>query len=547
MRRHQLHSSTRHALGGGMLATLLVLAAAACGPDQTATPIGGAPDGSTSGDTDGDGISDTLEGASGNVDTDGDGTPDYEDLDSDNDCRGDALEAGEPPAVDTDGDGVADFRDVDSDDDGLADAAEDANCNGVRDGAETDPRLQDSDGDGVTDLVESAAGTNPTDAADNPQANGNFVFIVPYQAPPSPSDDNLDFTTALSNVDLYVMVDRSGSMLAEITTVRDNLATVVDNLQCPPLGNGDPATCIANLWAGVGSIGYQNGDPYRHHVDMSNNPSFSSLPVAEPSNTSSINEPMTFALWSAITGSGSAASGCSVATVAARTGCPAGRFGYPCFRADALPVIMLATDEPPLTTYNCPNWSSTVRPAMQARGAKVVGILGSTTDGSVTTQLNQLATDTGAVDANNANAPLVFAGANTDSAAAIEQGLRTLALGVPLDMSARAVDVVQGGESVDAAAAFVQRLQTLQLGTALCSSGIADVDSNGDTYKDRYVNVTPGTPLCWKLVPKPNTTVPATSQPQLFKATIEVWGEDTTLLDTREVFFLVPPVGVTIS
>lgn len=546
MKRHQPRARQSQPQVLALCAVIFGLATA-CGPDQAATPIGVTPDAVDTTDTDGDGISDVLEGASGGYDTDADGTPDFEDLDSDNDCRPDAIEAGTPPVIDTDGDGVADFRDVDSDNDGVQDAVEDLNCNGVRDGDETDPHLQDSDGDGVTDLVETVAGTNPSDPADNPQANGNFVFIVPYQAPPSPSDDNLDFTTALSNVDLYVMVDRSGSMLSELTTVRDNLATVVDNLQCPPLGNGDPATCIANLWAGVGSIGYQNGDPYRHHVDVSNNPSFTSLPVSEPSNTTSLNEPMMFALWSAITGSGSATSGCSVASVAARTGCPVGRFGYPCFRSDALPVIMLATDEPPLTTYNCPNWSTTVRTALQARNAKVVGILGSTTDTTVTTQLAQLATDTGAVDANNGNAPLVFAGANTNSAAAIEQGLRTLALGVPLDMSARAVDVVEGGESVDAAAAFVGRLQTLQLGTALCSNGLTDVDSNGDTYKDRYLNITPGTPLCWKLVPKQNTTVPATSQPQLFKATVEVWGDDSTLLDTREVFFLVPPVGVTIS
>jgi hypothetical protein len=60
-------------------------------------------------DTDGDGLSDTVEGGPG-VDTDGDGTPDYGDLDSDNDGVPDATEG----TADTDGDGTPDYRDPDS-------------------------------------------------------------------------------------------------------------------------------------------------------------------------------------------------------------------------------------------------------------------------------------------------------------------------------------------------------------------------------------------------------------------------------------------------
>lgn len=33
-----------------------------------------------------------------------------------------------------------------------------------------------------------------------------------------------------------------------------------------------------------------------------------------------------------------------------------------------------------------------------------------------------------------------------------------------------------------------------------------------------------------------------TTQPQMFMATIEVWGDGITMLDSRDVYFLVPPV-----
>jgi hypothetical protein len=47
--------------------------------------------------------------------------------------------------------------------------------------------------------------------------------------------------------------------------------------------------------------------------------------------------------------------------------------------------------------------------------------------------------------------------------------------------------------------------------------------------------------VCWKVVSKQNTTVPATDMPQLFRATVKVYGDGVTQLDERNVYFLVPP------
>lgn len=498
-------------------------------------------------DSDNDTIEDVHEGA---TDYDSDGAANYIDLDSDGDCVTDAAEARGNPPADTDGDHHADFIDRDSDNDGVPDVTEDENCNGSADAGESSATNTDTDGDGVTDLIETAAGTDPTNPASNPQANGDFVFVEPYQAPQMPLSSNLDFSTKLQAVDLYVMLDRSGSMATEITTVKNNLATVVRNVACAPLGTGVPPDCIPDLWAGAATIGYQGAGAaaFQNWVDIQPNPNFASVPTSEPT-TSNYDEPLTFGAYAAVTGSGGGSF--SMGSVPARSSCagsPAANsgaqtFGYPCFRKHALPVVLMATDEAPLDsgaqTFKTPNWDAVVKPAFLTTKAKLVGVLGSGFGTNTDVNLRKMATDTGAVDAMNGNAPLVFDGAGTNAAAAIQTGILRLANGLPLDINAVTTD--DPSDAVNAIASFVDHLETLQLGTAQCANGLTDVDTNADTFKDKFVQVRTGTPVCWKVVSKPNTTVPATDAPQLFRATVAVYGDGVTQLDTRDVYFLVPP------
>jgi hypothetical protein len=494
-------------------------------------------------DSDNDHILDAYETGS---DYDQDGLGNYIDLDSDGDCIRDAVEARANPPVDTDGDLRPDYLDRDSDNDGVADKSEDKNCNGMTDSGETSSTSGDTDGDGVSDMIETAAGTDPLDPADNPQANGDFVFIEPYQKPQMPTTQNLDFSTRLQAVDLYIILDRSASMSTEISTVKNNLASVVSGLKCPP---NVTTNCIPDLWAGAGTLGYSGSgaSAFQSWVDVQPNPSFAPVPITEPSGCCA--EATTFSTYAAVTGQGGAAYGLS--GVPARASCassPAanagyGTFGYPCFRQGALPVVLLATDEAPLTpgadTYQTPNWTTVVQPQFTAKKAKLVGILGDAPSTGTQTDLQAMAISTGAVDATNNNAPLVFDGAGANAATAIRQGILTLANGLPLDVNAVSADVT--GDSVDAVAAFIDHLETLQLGTAQCSNGLNDIDTNGDMFDDKFVQVRTGTPVCWKVVSKPNTTVPAQDAPQLFRSTITVYGDGITQLDQREVFFLVPP------
>ncbi|MEW6221032.1 MAG: FG-GAP-like repeat-containing protein, partial [Thermodesulfobacteriota bacterium] len=78
---------------------------------------------------------------------------------------------------DSDGDGLTDSLeiaagtspfDADTDNDGLSDGGEDTNHNGIRNPDETDPRTPETDGDGYTDGEEVRVGTDPLDPGSIP-------------------------------------------------------------------------------------------------------------------------------------------------------------------------------------------------------------------------------------------------------------------------------------------------------------------------------------------------------------------------------------------
>jgi hypothetical protein len=120
------------------------------------------------------------------------------------------------------------------------------------------------------------------------------------------------------------------------------------------------------------------------------------------------------------------------------------------------------------------------------------------------------------------------------------------AAAVPLDVSAQAVDLADPGETVDAVAAFVDHLEPNVAGAPglTCTGGFATSDFagiDGDSFPDTFLDVTPGAPVCFDILPKQNDTVPATLVPQIFRAQINVIGDGFTPLDDRVVYFLVPP------
>ncbi|MDA3863573.1 MAG: hypothetical protein PF689_06850 [Deltaproteobacteria bacterium] len=503
-------------------------------------------------DSDGDGIGDYHEGTD---DADDDGIPNFRDTDSDGDGISDTIEGGTngnvtKDPVDSDEDGDPDYLDVDSDNDGLADNVEDKNHNGVVDSGETDPQDSDSDDDGASDLIEVGAGTDPANSDDNPQNNGDFVFVVPYEEPQDPEVDVLDFATDLQKADLYFLVDVSGSMNIELTNLRSDMQTIIS----------DSINQIPDLQVGIGSFLYAECTTtsriYDHRLDIQADPvvaenTFPEYDTIYEDCGSCCSEPPRTAMYFAATGNGSseaAADGVTTpggvpneANCANEPGpCPSGYFGYPCFRPGALPIIAVFTDEgfdqggggtPEIDSIN----------ALNDIGAKTIGIYSGT---SAQTDMENFMVAQGSVDGNGD--PFAFDGEDAQVSSAIVNAIEVLAHS-PMDISSVAADNDDGADqfgqvdTINAVAEFIDFLEATQTG-ANCTSGWTMSDSNGDSYPDLFHEVTPGNPVCWNIHVKQNNTIEATEFPQVFTATIFVYGDNTTEVDSRVVYFLVPPI-----
>jgi hypothetical protein len=482
-------------------------------------------------DSDADMIADMHEGS---IDTDRDGIPDYLDEDTDSDGIPDHAEAGDEdlntPPVNSDDDDDPDFRDVDSDNDGLSDADEA--------GAGTNPRERDSDSDGVSDLIEVTAGTNPNDASENPRTLGDFVFLVPYMEPPDPARDTLSFSTDIQFADVYFLVDCTGSMGGELGNLRSGLtSTIIPGIDA----------AIPDAWFGVGRFEDYPTSPYGGGSDRAYENYLNSTPDAAAAqeavnrlNLRSGNdgpESHVPALHAVATGCGDGG-GIGVADDAACA--DPGLNGYPHFRAGAVPVILLMTDAP---FHNGPGGANPyggipgVTPPtydqivaeLNAIHARVIGVNSGADYGQP--HLAQLARDTGTMDA--AGTPLVYDVGGDGSRLGVEiiDAVGDVANAIPMDISARAVD--DPSDDVDATL-FIDRIVPAPDAGDPCTPGLT---VEGDIFRA----VLPGSTVCFDIIPRQNDSVEHTPEPQLFMATVQVWGDDVTNLDERDIYFLVPP------
>lgn len=537
-------------------------------------------------DSDNDTIMDIHEQFGGaDMDTDGDTTPDRLDDDSDGDGWSDAEEAGDDdpatPPVNTDGDDYPDFRDFDSDADGLSDKLEKENG--------TQRLNPDSDSDGVSDLIEVGYGSDPNDPDDNPRVHGDFVFVVPYNNPenppapplePEPSQDTLVFSTDIQQADVFFAIDTTGSMGGEIENLRDSLSSLI----IPQIRD-----TIPDVWFGVGGFddypveGYGTTGDRVFYLEqrMTSDAGVAQSAVENLTTHDGRDIPESQVSVLKVIADGSGLNG----YLDPQTECNPDEIGYPCFRTGSVPIIILITDapfhngpdgdypyEPALLGFTPPAYSDSID-ALNSIHAKVIGVNSGTTSAAV--HLHRAAVDTGTVDISG-NA-LVFqisstgAGLGTNVVRAVQQ----LASLVPIDISTSTADdpddfrcidsdnqpvsccrdsegnlIPCSGDStvsVDAIAAFIDRIVPNLIGGVedpehpgvICRGGLSVDDPSDPHY---FVDILPGEAVCFDIYPKRNTTVPAVEEPQLFRAFINVIGDMVTTLDTRDVYFLVPPV-----
>lgn len=535
-------------------------------------------------DTDGDGIPDAVEG---DLDADSDGTPNHLDADSDNDCIEDQLEN----AGDLDADGQPNFLDPDTDNDGVADQDEDRNCNGEVDAGETNAGVTDTDGDGATDLVELTAGTDPVVATSNPTDEGNFVFLEPYGSAPSPATQTLSFATTIVSADVLFALDTTGSMAGEVNNVRSSLSSIVASL----------AKSIPTVGMGFGT--YRDfakgtcGEPGDKAWDLRHRIITTSTPAAVESLQASIASVTAGGGWDTpesgyealhqiATGEGFPGQVDAFDTATAPPavippGEQVGSIGGAGFRARALPIIVMITDAPnhnsPVTGNgyggcNGPKDASQgadVLPELVALGARVITVA---SEKAATKDGRFLAEETGAVvppsawgtgddrpgncdddecctgedgggqDPNAAGlCPLVF---HTDYdgnglGEATVRAIEALASYTPMKVHAEAQD--DPSDKADAVNAFLGSIAARTNAPAPCAQGLETLDADGDGIKEAFAAVVPGTIVCFDVTAKQNDSVKPTGAAQVHKAFVSVVGNGTTLLDTRDVFFLVPP------
>ncbi|MFK7986044.1 MAG: hypothetical protein AB8I08_08430 [Sandaracinaceae bacterium] len=529
----------------------------------------GDPDSPT--DTDGDGVPDYLDEDSdgdtildvheANRDTDEDGDADRVELDSDRDGYPDAEEAGDSdpgtPPVDSDGDLTPDYRDSDSDGDGLSDVDERE--------AGTDRLNPDTDGDGVLDVVEVVACADAscvgdaTDPESSPRTRGDFVFTEPFMAPPSPPRDTLAFATELQDADVYFLVDTSASMGAAIENLRESLSTPTTGVIAQVRAE------IPNTWFGVGgfedyrALAYGSemaGDRAYYHVqDLTESideaqTAVGSLVTHRGGDTA---ESGFAAGWSAVTGMGlPGASGWNESRASA-TGfspCATGRFGWPCFREGAFPILVIVTDAP---MHNGPGGDNAyddgaiggatptydeLVAALTETNVRVVGVsVGVPGATAARPHLEAVARATGAISAGDR--PLVSDATSGQVGSSVVQHVRTLANSTPIDVSIAFLD--DPSDDVETFAAFVDHIEANEDGDP--SRGCAPrtaYDEDGDGWRETFRAVTPGEPVCFDIIVKQNDTVPAEAEPQLYGADLQLLGDGFTELDRRRVTFLVP-------
>ncbi len=502
-------------------------------------------------DGDGDLILDVYEGT--NVDTDQDNVPDRFDPDSDNDGIPDRDEhraaPGQPPA-DADEDNIPDFRDPDSDGDGVSDA--DERIDG------TSPYLTDSDGDGSSDLIEKAAGTNPLFDGDNPKSNGDFIFVVPFEEEPDPDRDTLGFRTNIQEADVYFLFDRTGSMLTEVNAMRAAIGSIIENLTC----RRTVVACTTTRQCATGEVCSQDGrcmeDPEvrgcipSFHTgagvyggDPSAGFAFDNLQSIGPDGSATSS-----ALPLAVGGYGTdEAMFASVQCLMNPESCPiaytsqCSETGVGCmgYRADSQRILMLITDEDNEWT-NAGFTAESAATELRGAGARFIGIDAANGGaGNGIDDLNALATES--LSFGSDGQPLVRSGDGADVVAAATEAIIELVTAVPTRVTIDADEVDAG------ALDFLDFLEVNVSGTDIDGDGMVDCevfdageleDTDADSRNDTFSSVAPGRRVCWDVHPKMNTTVAPARDPLLFQAVLTVRGNGA-VLDTRDVFFLIPP------
>lgn len=505
-------------------------------------------------DTDLDGISDEIEGA---PDRHTSGMsfapPDFLNIDSDDDGVSDADEArriyaGYPtfslPALlcgdlpdDCDGDGLSNAEDRDSDNDGLTDREEVS-------AHHTNPCAPDTDSDGVSDLVEVAAGSDPTDSSRRPP-DGSLYVTLPYRDRGGPQTREFSFRTRIRSADVMFLVDTTGSMGSTITQVRNTLSSDIVPGIVAAFGPG------ADVRYGMSehrdfAEGGAGGYALRVLQRLDANPARSQAATASlvASGGGDGPEAMVPAMHALLSGHGTPAYSGTATRMAQSSDCggDARAYGWGCFREGSVPILVLFSDAdwhngpsaPTANFYRSVPAAATYQQLvdeMRRRDAFFVGIdvsSGATYNASI-----NLATQTRSVDAGGR--PIAFRGSPTSVTASVVNAVTTLAQGTRQDVSRR-VDSDPTEARLPAGRGTAEFLPTIVplRGAPAAPTGFERFDAT------TFYAVAPSTVVTFEVSFFNDFYRNTSGAAQLFRATISVLGRAGSVLDTIQVFIIVP-------
>ncbi|MBX7194754.1 MAG: hypothetical protein K1X94_22050 [Sandaracinaceae bacterium] len=534
-------------------------------------------------DSDGDGILDAVEAGDGDPSTPPRACPNEVDPTT---CN----ESGTECEVSLDE--FADFADFDSDNDGLGDAEEAA--------LGTDPCNVDSDGDLQSDLAEGAyeqyncpdgMGSGGVDCGCATSASctipaRHFYVVLPYGDPPI--QRNLDFGTTIRVADIFFITDTTGSMGGTVMNVKRTVAGAGGIIE-------RVADTIPDAWVGGG----QHDDmPFGGYGSSPDEPFILAIGMTPPERSADVQtafngivthgggdgpESQTQSLWQIITGEGNTwmgdggwGGGATTYTIPAyRDRCLDTGWGAPCFRDGALPIIIHFSDicshnGPPDEDPSCDpytgitpapaTWTDTIA-EMNRRGARYIGVnaSGGASCSTVTGPsgfspcwfMKRTATETGTVDLDGN--PLVYDLPNTASttefADGIVEAIETVATRVALDVDTALRDDPSDTEGV-LADHFIKRR------TPSCNAETSGMPPTTDCWEEpvgvthdqaiatfdlsTFYGVVPGTRVTFRITFQNDFYQNPDYRTKLFVAFIDVRGGGTTVLDTRQVFVVVP-------
>jgi len=120
----------------------------------------------------------------------------------------------------------------------------------------------------------------------------------------------------------------------------------------------------------------------------------------------------------------------------------------------------------------------------------------------------------------------------------VAEGITMLLNSGTMDITADLVD--DPSDSGDAVVAFVDSAEADTTAGGDCASGLTVSDYDSEGTHDTFLEVAGGQTVCFTVQPKTNDTVNASSETQIFKVTLNLYGDHVTLLSQEDLYFVVP-------